>query len=85
MYLSDRAPINIILMLLFSFVFFSNRTSTQRSLFTSLLVVWVTSVVFAFRSFLPFCCGITSLTEEEIESLRWMESWGFLVQGKMIS
>eukprot|EP00057_Strongylocentrotus_purpuratus_P034051 XP_793742.3 PREDICTED: protein O-mannosyl-transferase 1 [Strongylocentrotus purpuratus] len=61
------------------------QTSAQRSLFTSLLVVWLTSIFVVFKSFLPMCYGNKDFTEEEVESLRWMESWGFLVQGKMIA
>nr|XP_054770201.1 protein O-mannosyl-transferase 1-like [Lytechinus pictus] len=61
------------------------QTSAQRSLFTSLVVVWLTCVFLVFQKFLPLTYGNKDLTEEEVESLRWFESWGFLVQGKMIA
>ncbi|XP_071487329.1 protein O-mannosyl-transferase 1-like [Diadema antillarum] len=61
------------------------RSAAQRSIFLSLLAVWLTSVLLTFKAFLPLCYGTRALSEEEIEELRWNEDWGFLVHGKMIS
>ncbi|XP_071821442.1 protein O-mannosyl-transferase 1-like isoform X2 [Apostichopus japonicus] len=54
------------------------RSSIQRNVMTAVLLVWLTSVFLAFVRLLPLSYGHTSLTEEDIKSLQWRESWGFI-------
>uniref|UniRef100_A0A6B0VFM7 Protein O-mannosyltransferase 1 n=1 Tax=Ixodes ricinus TaxID=34613 RepID=A0A6B0VFM7_IXORI len=43
------------------------------------LCLWMLSVVYVFWKFSPFCYGTTALSADEVQALKWKESWNFII------
>ncbi|XP_053954474.1 protein O-mannosyltransferase 1 [Anastrepha ludens] len=44
------------------------------------IIVWFMSVVWVFLKFLPLTYGIQKITAQEVISLRWKDTWDFILQ-----
>ncbi|XP_028918288.1 protein O-mannosyl-transferase 1 isoform X1 [Ornithorhynchus anatinus] len=56
------------------------RSGLQRSTFSSLIVVWFSSVNLVFHTFSPLTYGEQPLSASELKALRWKESWDILIR-----
>lgn len=43
------------------------------------LCLWMLSVVYVFWKFSPFCYGTTALSADEVQALKWKDSWNFII------
>ncbi|XP_006813212.1 protein O-mannosyl-transferase 1-like [Saccoglossus kowalevskii] len=59
------------------------RSGSQRQLFTWFLVPCCAQIVVTFVKFSPFSYGNRSVSSEEMEDCRWLDSWEFLQHGKL--
>ncbi|XP_038600479.1 protein O-mannosyl-transferase 1 [Tachyglossus aculeatus] len=56
------------------------RSGLQRNMFSSLIVVWFSSVNLVYHTFSPLTYGEQPLSASELKALRWKESWDILIR-----
>lgn len=59
------------------------RSSLQRNFMTSMLLVWMTSIVLVFIKLSPLSYGHTPLSQDDITTLQWRDSWGLIYHEEM--
>ncbi|CAK1550092.1 unnamed protein product [Leptosia nina] len=90
LFLHHYLPAYIFKILLLSFVVdhvifilhMRERTKALTHIFTFFVVVWLAYVVLTFKKFCVLNYGNTDLTESDLMSLRWKDTWDFILHKK---
>ncbi|CAG0881288.1 unnamed protein product [Darwinula stevensoni] len=53
-----------------------------KQVFLLLIGIWMLSILYVFKTFSVFSYGMTPLSPEDIQNLRWKDSWDFIIHKK---
>ncbi|XP_038637634.1 protein O-mannosyl-transferase 1 isoform X2 [Scyliorhinus canicula] len=56
------------------------RSSVSKNTFSAVVLAWISSVYFVYRTFSPLTYGYPALSASELTALRWKDSWDILIR-----